>query len=531
MKINQENKFQLIFPGYVIDNEDPMMLGRIRVVPETETYNDIIKSVVDWNETTDKWTSKDPLVFLPLLPYYLYQVPKKFEYVHIIYMNKKFMFQNQFYIQGPFSSPTNTPFEYFEGSKKYLATGDRIAENKSIKNREGQYVEKKSFGVFPEPGDNALLGRGNSDVVVKQNEVLIRSGKVKELLPNTLPSENPLRSFLQLSYFTQTKSIGSPQLFLKPQEDIQIVKKVITWNILNLENTQDVFNGSVSLYNTIPSTRVNTSNFKSDSIKNLSIGTDLVGPIENWDFKNLSMNEIIDLINKFVQGVFKGESQVINYINGNYPINNITNFSPDACFPFVVTPSQITYNQGNQTSPLPPTPDIFNQTENYKNFFNGIKISPNRKESGFFMVNGNLGGIPSLGVPIQVKLESVRPEKWNPSPVTYAVLGGQKIYFISHDSVGPKGQISLSETLYGIPQDKFISANRGISDLTYPSVRGDLMITLLRKMFAFVQGHVHQVANLPPVPVAAGNGQSTTEIEQLLNEADSTILNQNIRIN
>ena len=48
--IDSSNVNQIIFPGFVIDNQDPMMLGRLRVIPETQIYESIIKSVTNWNE-------------------------------------------------------------------------------------------------------------------------------------------------------------------------------------------------------------------------------------------------------------------------------------------------------------------------------------------------------------------------------------------------------------------------------------------------------------------------------------------------
>ena len=233
---------------------------------------------------------------------------------------------------------------------------------------------------------------------------------------------------------------------------------------------------------------------------------------------------MIYLINKFVTGLFEGHLDITGHT-----INNQQNFSNDS-FPFIVTPSKITYETGTILKPNSTITEIA-EFNNYVNFYSKIKISPALTKSGWFLVSGNKNGKALLGPQSKIKKERYTPAEFTPSSITYGVLGAQRVYLLSHDSTGPKGRISLQQTLYGIPQDKFIGDEKSLSNITYPTVRGDELMILLRKIFSFVKGHVHAIATVPPIPVASGNGQTTTEIDEILNGAENSILNQNIRIN
>ena len=144
MKLDIYNQHQIIFPGVVFDNQDPMVLGRLRVIPETNNLKDMLSGVdnsyleidSDGNvidlKPTYKWTSNDPLVFLSLLPLYFSQTPLPGEYVHIIYMNKGADKDNKFYIQGPFSSPMNLPQEFYQGLSKDIQRFTEVAKIANI---------------------------------------------------------------------------------------------------------------------------------------------------------------------------------------------------------------------------------------------------------------------------------------------------------------------------------------------------------------------------------------------------------------
>jgi len=235
----------------------------------------------------------------------MYQVPKVTEMAQVIYLNKDFKYQNQYYIQNTFSSPTTTGYEYYQGGNKFTGTGTQLKNPKPLKNQDGTYTDQAVHkGVFPEPGDNALLGRGSADVIVKQDEILIRAGKFKGsvLQPNIPPVANQQRGFLQLSRFNKSKTTLPSKIIAETNEVTVQVKYLIEWVITNPENTQDIFSGTIYLYQLKPDLSTNS--------KNLTVGTEvkesLKSLVASETFSLLTKTESIKFINNFIKTCNEG---------------------------------------------------------------------------------------------------------------------------------------------------------------------------------------------------------------------------------
>jgi len=517
---------KIIFPGKVFDNNDPKNLGRLRVLPDQDvSYSKITESIPGWNETVDAWTNRDPILFLPLLPFYLYQTPLVGEYVHILYYDKNYKDGNRFYIQGPFSDPRYLVKEDFNSAQQQLSTGNQYKQTDNITNYTG------SAGIFPKPGDNSFLGRGSTDIVLKPETVLIRAGKTNtsNLKIGVAPERNQFRTFIQLSNFTKTLTEDEIEVISKFDYTLIDSKKILIWNVDNLENNSDQFNGSIGIYNVIPNSSplVNTQNFKLGTIKELTIGTNYQGPIEEFVFKNKSINDIQNLTNQIIQSLFTGKVEI-----PGYTINSSKNFESSQVFPFVVTPSKISYEKGGSFTGNTENPVSRSIRKNYKTLFDGIQVNYDENVKGFFIVSSNQSGQAVIGPTYGIIQEENASLLYSQNPTTYGVMGADKLYFLTHKTTGaPKGEVELlSDTLYGLEPENFIGKGR-IESKTYSVVRGDELIELLRKIVSYIKGHVHPISTQAPVPVASGNGQTTTEIDEILANAEITILNQNIRIN
>jgi len=149
---------KILYPATVVNNEDPMMLGRVRAYPYDQNVESVLKGY-DFEEGRDEFTEKDPFVILPLLPMFISQVPLVNERITVILQNSDRRYQDAYYIQGAYSSPMTFPFENAQAANKDTSLGYRIKRNLALKNKNGQLKKPTTtFGIFPELDDVSILG-------------------------------------------------------------------------------------------------------------------------------------------------------------------------------------------------------------------------------------------------------------------------------------------------------------------------------------------------------------------------------------
>jgi len=513
-----------IFYGRVLDNKDPLMLGRLRIFPKHETKTDLEPVDVQGNPlpvSSYAWKANDPFVFLPLLPYYLNQTPEVGEYVHLLYYNVKERTNNsKFYIQGPITRPQNNSFEDYPNAESMLASGEYLKTSNALRDVTGSTIPSV-YGIYPEPGDNGLLGRGTSDVIVKRDSVLVRAGKnfQTQTANFNLPEKNPNWGFLQISNFDQERvvlpSVSEEVAIQEPLE----VKKVIEWSIdssayisgnttFNTTTGDTFYNGSINLYSLISNEQVTTVN--------LNLNTPIDQFKTNLDysitFTGLTYNLALNLINTFIQNFNDGKINIDGY--PQYPPNNDQPIINQ--FPFYVKPDSKTLNKLNSTGVT---------SFNYVSLFNKkIKLNPSETSYGSFLVWSR--GV--VGQQKTIKTLTSEQTEYRPNPVSYGTLTADNVYLLSHKSQIPSrgDKVNLQESLYGITQLQFTEE---IIDRTDPMVRGDQLMVLLNKIVDFMASHVHN-PNKAPIPIGT-DGTKIDEIRKLIQDADNTILNQNIRLN
>lgn len=166
--LNTNNKNNNVIFGVVIDNNDPTNSGRIRVLLDTQEGlgNQSFKK---WQTTGDGLIS-DPYVCNPLLPKFFQSIPKINELVKVILVESDNGISDKLYIGPEIAQLQNINFtDSLLGRSFYNTSRTNLFKNLDY--------ETTAKDIFPNKEDISILGRKNSDVIIKENEVLIRAGK------------------------------------------------------------------------------------------------------------------------------------------------------------------------------------------------------------------------------------------------------------------------------------------------------------------------------------------------------------------
>lgn len=494
--------------GKVMDNQDPLNLGRIRAQVLSTDTQAISQSVEGFNPLTDSWTEKDPFVFNSFLPLYIYAVPKIDELIQVYYHDESTShFLNAYYIQGPFSRVQNIVLEnYLQSQRLGDIQGIRQKSAQNIKNPDGTYKNSDPEGVFPDPGDVAVMGRGSTDLVLKENEVLLRAGKYQSsLMGDTDPVGNPNRAFLQLSKFNYTRDVQPNKTVFDIKTNNPQVKFLIEWHVNNPENRFKIFNGSCSLYRLIPNPQTLANPFLNDVTNNVEL---YKIPVAQENFNTSGITETIDFINTFIKTCNSKQKTA----NGTKLFNSL-----DERFPIFFRPTIGNYNflqSDNQET-----------KDNLTSIYQKIKLNTNDEKGGFGLIYEN----GKVGKPIEILKRVFNQVKTNAVPTTYAALVGNRTYLLSQNSQIPgKQKINFRNNLYGITEQQFSEV---VLPNTSSMVRGEELMQLLSYIVRFLISHTHDYPGLSANPVAVGGGTNIEQLTTLLNEAYEKVLNQYIRLN
>ena len=510
---------KVIFKGQCIDSNDPLRLGRIRAILKTE--NSTERSQANELKEFEKWTSKDPFVFKPLLPWFFNSPPVKDEYIHIFYSNiDRKGSKDKYYISGIFSHPTLSSGEPYDSA---ILETDEGSQNKStldLLDTLGNY-KKNVEGVYGEPNDISIYGRGTCDIIIRDNTIVLRSGKQIRTQPNKLPVKNERRSFLQLSNFDTETKYGNPKKWYKFNFDEKPIKKLIEYNLINPENAEDNFSGHIDIFH-LSNTGITSVNMTVDT----KIDSQYKSKQTIVSFNNLKMSQVIELTNKTIKGVLNGTISDVKNLGFNSVIigeeNQFTreNFDLYEVYPLFFRPNELLKKIIDEVSISSDLNSVFNAS----NYMNSIKIRPDLTPGHSLVFNNTL--IDST--PYKSNSETTTDKEIKLKNHSVSVLGGDELYFIAYESNNPvKNPINISDSMLGFTEPQ-ISDN--FEPNTSSMVRGEELQEFLRLVINFLSSHVHPWHGMPPNPV----GLDGTRLDQILRELELSsekILNKYIRIN
>jgi hypothetical protein len=163
----------------------------------------------------------------PLLPKHLNVYPKEGEWVYILNINKDSNQQIRYFLGPVIDTFKNLP----------LNPNDNTETNSNIK----PDLTQPEKGIYPNRGYISIQGRNNSDVVFKDQEVLLRAGKY--VVNNPLKFNSLDTAYIQIKY-------GQPDLKETNKTQTKTEVKLVSpdgFAIASLTNVNGIFDWVVNI--------------------------------------------------------------------------------------------------------------------------------------------------------------------------------------------------------------------------------------------------------------------------------------------
>jgi hypothetical protein len=453
---------QNIIFGTVIDNQDPENAGRIRVLFDSFKYK--VNNFVAWKKGDPvKGTMTDPFICNPFLPKLINVVPKIGELVKVIFYNPQYPELDKEYVGPIISQYNNIEYENSTTARNFYQSS-QTGLRPNLANLE------YSKGLLPNINNITLLGRKSTDVTIKPNDVIIRSGKV-DLTNNKKfnkkgsifqVSSNPIKITKKTSAVTISKKIPEP------------INNIV---IYNLESDNS---GYVHVYKLTTPKNTDTINLNTDT-------SDLIStPSITYTFSANTQTLGISYINQFLS--FIDNNQVKNQNTDTGVITIIDNIKG---VPYLLKP-------------------MVNDPK-----YDSVKV-----------YNVNKQGYRTIK-PIETQLVDTTKESINNTYEyqNYMVALSDMLYLLSNESAIPeKGFINFDGINEGFTADKITSE---INDKTEPMVRGEQLVKALVIIINAFLNHVHSGFGF----MGVNQTDEIQKITKLKSELNNLILNHKIRIN
>jgi hypothetical protein len=157
-----------IFYGEVVSIDDPTSAGRVKV------------KVL---ELDNKIANRDLPFCDSIFPKFFHIIPKLGEIVRVFIMDTKYPYRNRLWMGSVISQLQKIEFD---SAQSAYSTTDMAL----IQPLQSYKLNPNTAGVFPDDDDVGLIGRVNTDVILKKNQVIIRAGKHLNGDINTLNKTN-----------------------------------------------------------------------------------------------------------------------------------------------------------------------------------------------------------------------------------------------------------------------------------------------------------------------------------------------------